>query len=400
MDAHTTGDRPADRAPAAAMPRIVIAPDSFKGSATARQIADAIAAGLRQAFDGVHPAPLLLTLPLADGGEGTLDVMRDAAEMTVHRAPTTDALGRPTTARFGISADGRTGVVEAAEANGLPAVRDLAPRPLAAGTRGVGTILRAVLDAGVEEIILCIGGSASTDGGAGLLQALGARLTDPEGRDLGPGGGPLTALHDLDLRGLHPRLGDVRWRVACDVTNPLLGPAGAAAVYSPQKGADAGDAAVLEAGLARLADALAGAAGRDVRDLPGIGAAGGLALPLVALFGARLEPGRRVVAEALGAPALLATADVVITGEGRLDAQSLVGKVVTGVRELTPAGVPVIVLAGEVALTPIELRRAGITAAFSIARGPATLDAMRRGVLADVTATAFSVGALLARPGG
>lgn len=375
--------------------RVVVAPDSFKGSATAREIADAVAAGLRDAFAGVMPAPIVRTLPLADGGEGTLDAMRDAWGIEIGRVATTDAIGRPTTARFGVSPDGRTGVIEAADANGLPGVSDVPLRPLAATSIGVGAVVRALLDAGVAEIVLCIGGSASTDAGAGLLQALGARLTDTDGRELLPGGGALPALHAIDLSGLDPRAGTVRWRIACDVDNPLLGRTGSAAVYGPQKGADAADIGTLDAGLARLADLHAAATGTDVREQPGIGAAGGLALPLVALCGARLDPGARVVAAALGAPALLADADVVITGEGRLDAQSFSGKVVGGVRELTPPGVPVIVIAGEVALSPAQLAAAGITAAFSLAQGPATLAELRRGVSAAATRTAYSVGRML-----
>jgi glycerate kinase len=376
--------------------RVVVAPDSFKGSATAREVADAVAAGLGDAFAGVRPAPLVRTLPLADGGEGTLDAMRDAWGIEVGRVATTDAIGRPTTARFGVSPDGRVGVIEAADANGLPAVADVALRPLTATSRGVGAIVRAVLEAGVAEIIVCIGGSASTDGGAGLLQSLGARLTDAAGRELPPGGGALRALHAIDLSGLDPRARAVSWRIACDVDNPLLGPAGSAAVYGPQKGADAADIRELEAGLARLADVLAVVTGTDVRGHAGIGAAGGLALPLVALFDARLEPGASLVAAALGAPALLTNAEVVITGEGRLDAQSFSGKVVGGVRQLTPPDVPVIVIAGEVALAPTQLVAAGITAAFSLAPGPATRDELRRDVAPAARRTAFSVGRLIA----
>ena len=385
MDAHV--DRPI---------RIVVAPDSFKGSATAARIAEAIATGIAAGLAGIRPEPAIRTLPLADGGEGSLDAILGTGIAAEHRIETTDAAGRPVTARYAISLDGRTGIVEAAEANGLPLVSDLPLQPLTASTFGVGTVLRAVLDAGVEEVVLFLGGSASTDGGAGMLQALGAALTDADGRALPPGGAALRHLNALDTAGVHPRARSVRWRIACDVTHPLVGPRGTAAVFAPQKGANAHEVRALEAGLERLAAVLADRSGIDIRGLPGAGAAGGTAAPLVALFGGELEPGWRVVAASVGAEAVLADADLVITGEGRVDAQSLAGKVVSGVREMTPDAVPVIVLAGSVGLGPAELRAAGITAAFALASGPATLHELRASVLADAERAAASVARLFA----
>ncbi|WP_431801457.1 glycerate kinase [Microbacterium sp. bgisy203] len=377
--------------------RVVIAPDSFKGSADAGDVAAAIERGVRAAFATTSTPVEIDLLPLADGGEGTLDAIVAAWDAQLHFVDTVDAIGRPVTARYGISPDGRTAVIEAADANGLPAVSDVPLQPLAASSLGVGRVLRSVLARGVDEVRLFIGGSATTDGGAGLLTALGATLLRRDGTPVPLGGGALGDVARIDLSGLDPSARRVRWRIACDVTNPLVGPEGAAAVFGPQKGADPDDVAVLDAALARWADVLEAEAGTPLRALPGAGAAGGLAVPLVALLGGELEPGWRVVADAVGAASALARADAVITGEGRLDAQSLGGKVVSGVRELTPASVPVIVLAGEVALAPDAVRAARLIA-FSIAPGPRSLDELRAETLDALERVASSVGSLLAAP--
>lgn len=376
--------------------RVAVVPDSFKGSTSAVDVAEAMARGARAAFDD-HEVPVTVTtLPFADGGEGTLDALLGAWGTKPLTVETTDALGRPTRARYGLSPDGTIGVVEAAEANGLPGVSDVPPRPLSATTRGVGPLVVALLDAGVEEILLCIGGSATTDGGTGLLGALGARFLSADGSELPDGGGPLGDLASLDLDGLDPRARDVRWRIACDVTNPLVGAEGAAAVFGPQKGAEPEDVRVLDSGLRRLADVLAEATGEDVRDRAGMGAAGGMPATLTALFGAEVLPGARMVAEVLGAEHVLSVADLVLTGEGRFDSQSLNGKVVDAVRRLTPAHVPVVVIAGSVAITEDELRRSGVTAAFSIARGPRSLESMREEAVSAITWAAHNCCRLLA----
>lgn len=376
--------------------RVAIVPDSFKGSADAVDVAAAMARGVQDAFDDLGTEVRIRTLPFADGGEGTLDALLGAWGTTALAVDTTDALGRPVRARYGLSPDGLTGVVEAAEANGLPAVSDVPLRPLTASTRGIGPLVASLLDAGVEEILLCIGGSATTDGGTGLLSALGARFLDADGAELPDGGGALTGLDRLDLDGLDPRARRVRWRIACDVTNPLVGDRGAAAVFGPQKGATPDDVRVLDDGLRRLADVLATAAGTDVRDIPGTGAAGGLPAPLTALLSAEAVPGSRMVAEVLDAETLLHDADLVLTGEGSFDGQSLSGKVVDAVRRLTPADRPVVVIAGRVAVTADELRRSGITAAYSIARGPGSLDQMREEALPGIAWAAFNCCRLLA----
>lgn len=378
--------------------RVVAIPDSFKGSASAIEVAEAMADGAREAYADRGVAVSVHTLPFADGGEGTLDALLGAWGTKALTVDTTDALGRPTRARYGVSADGRTGVVEAAEANGLPGVADVPLQARTASSRGVGPLVSALLDQGVEEILLCIGGSASTDGGTGMLSALGVRFLDSEGSELPDGGGELTNLASLDLSGLDQRARSVRWRIACDVTNPLVGERGAAAIFGPQKGASPEDVRVLDAGLARLADVLAEATGQDLREVEGMGAAGGIPVTMSALLGAELVPGSRMVAEVLDADRLLGEADLVLTGEGRFDSQSLGGKVVDAVRRLTPEHVPVVVIAGSVSVTADELRRSGVTAAFSIARGPRTLEEMREETLPEITSTAYQCCRLLTHP--
>ena len=383
-----------------AAPTVVIAPDSFKGSCSSVEAARAIARGVRAAF-GTRAE--VLELPMADGGEGTLDALVAAWGGEVARVPTSDALGRPREGRvgYGRTADGGLrAIIEAADANGLPAVSDLPLQPLDADSHGVGELILAALDAGTDELLLCIGGSATSDGGAGMLRALGARLLDAQGRDVAGGARGLLDVQQVDLRGIDPRAARVSWRIACDVDNPLTGPRGAAAVFGPQKGADAQQVAEIERGLGRFSELLAAAVGTDapqLRQQRGIGAAGGLALGLTTLFGAQLVPGARLVSGAIGLREALAAATLVFTGEGRLDAQSLDGKVVSRLLAEAAPGAAVIVLAGSIGLSPEETRAAGISAAFSIAQGPATLEEMSADAtrLLEVT-TGQVCGAILA----
>ncbi|MCU1545846.1 MAG: glycerate kinase [Homoserinimonas sp.] len=354
-------------------PVVVVAPDSFKGSVSAQQAAAAIARGARAVFG---PDAEIIELPLADGGEGTLDSLLAVWGQQPLSIVTTDAIGRSRTARYGVASDGKTGVIEAAEANGLPHVQDVPLQPRRADSYGVGTIAVELLDAGATEILLCIGGSASTDGGTGMMTALGVRFLDAAGDPVTPGGAGLSDIRSVDASGLHPRALNAYWRVAVDVDNPLVGPRGAAATFGPQKGADGRDIQALDAGLSNLAHVLANAGGLSADEYlqqPGLGAAGGMPLSLVALVGAELMPGARLVGDAVGLPAALARADLVLTGEGSFDQQSLGGKVVDAIRREAPTSAAVIVIAGTVLLTAAECREAGITAAFSIARGASTL---------------------------
>lgn len=352
-------------------PTIVCAPDSFKGSAGAPEAAAALARGARQVF----PDSRITALPFADGGEGTLDALLAVWDTPARSVDVVDALGRPTSALFGISADGKTAVIEAAQANGLPQVSDVELAPERADTYGVGLIARHVLDQGVEEILLCIGGSASTDGGVGIACALGATFTNDSGEPIAPGGGGLSDLARVDASGLDPRVFAVRWRIAVDVDNPLTGPRGAAAVFGPQKGANPESVSVIDSALAHLAEVLAGSPSmaEALAATPGFGAAGGIPLALTTLLDAEVVPGSTMVAEAVGLSEALAGADIVLTGEGSFDSQSLGGKVVAAVRDHAPASARIIVIAGRVALSPAECRDAGITAALSIAPGPADL---------------------------
>ncbi len=358
-------------------PVVVIAPDSFKGSAPAADAADAIARGVLAS----RPDAEVVRIPMADGGEGTLDAVLASwgALASVQSVATVDALDRPRRGRIGFSPDGERCLIEAAEANGLPHVRDIPAEPLRADSFGVGLLAHAALDAGAREVLLCVGGSASSDGGTGLLRALGARLLDAEGRETARGARGLTSLHSVDTSGLHPSAPTTRWRVAVDVDNPLVGPRGAAAVFGPQKGATPDDIALIDDGLTRLARNIADLRHTDpahLLDAPGFGAAGGLPLALAALGDVELVAGSRLVSDAVGLAAALERADLVITGEGRFDEQSLGGKVVDAVRRLAPPHVPVIVIAGSVELDADRCRREGITAAFSLSSGPSSLDEM------------------------
>jgi glycerate kinase len=276
---------------------------------------------------------------------------------------------------FGLPADGETGVVEMAAASGLTLVLPDRRNPLLATSRGTGELIRAALDSGVRRLIVGIGGSATNDGGAGMLAALGARFLDADGAAFVPVGGTLAHIDTVDLSNLDPRLAGIDIRVACDVTNPLCGPTGASAVYGPQKGATPAMVAELDRALAHFADILAATTGHDLRDTPGAGAAGGLGFALMAVLHADMQPGVRIVAEAAGLEARIARADLVLTGEGRTDAQTACGKAPAGVAAIAARhGVPVVCLSGSLGEGVDLLYAQGITALFSIADGPMTLE--------------------------
>lgn len=379
-------------APAATRPlNVAIVPDSFKGSARASEVAAALADGFAKGAASRKRDVEITAVPFADGGEGTLEALIDAWGTDAISVQTTDALGRPVASRLGLSADGKIAVVEAAEAAGLPQVSDVERRPLEATTYGLGALVSRALELGVTQIILCLGGSATTDGGTGLLTALGASFLDADGAKLPAGGGALQNLAAIDISRLDPRAANVQWQIACDVTNPLLGAKGAAAVFGPQKGASQEQVQLLDAGLARLADVLEADTGRKLREQPGMGAAGGLAISLGSYYQVDLVPGWDLVAQVLGAHDILEGADLVLTGEGRLDSQSLDGKVVSGVLQAAGENAEVIVVAGSVDLADEQLEESGILAAYSIAPGPATLAELSAQTLSLVARTAFSV---------
>ncbi len=376
---------------------ILIAPQAFKGSLTAREVAEAIAAG-------VPPPSEVKLLPVADGGEGTVEALLRALGGERRLAVVDDPLGRPVEASWAMLPGGRA-AVEMAAASGLPLLEASERDPRRASTYGTGQLILAALESGAGEIIVGIGGSATNDGGAFALQALGARLLDSDGKELPRSAIHLQRLARLDLSHLHPRLKKVQPRVMCDVTNPLLGPEGATAVYGPQKGVNEPMRPRLEAALARWADVVEGEVGLALRDAPGAGAAGGLGFALLAV-GAKLEPGAGLVLDLAGFDQRLASADLVITGEGRLDGQSLFGKATVAVaRRAKRAGVPVLAIVGGLGDGYEAAYAEGIDAIVPVAPGPMTLlEAQARAaeLISAATERAFRMMALgnhASRPG-
>lgn len=373
--------------------RVVVAPDSFKGSLSAVEVCAAVEAGVRRGA----PHAEVAAVPMADGGEGTLDCFLRARGGAAVEVAATDPLGRPVKARYALSGDGRSAVVELAAASGLPLVEDVPPDPMNAATTGTGELIADAVRRGARDVLVCVGGSASTDGGAGLLRALGVRFLDAAGEELPPGGAALARLASIDDSAVPDAVRATRFRVACDVANPLVGPDGAAAVFGPQKGASPAQVAELDAALTVFADVLA-ARGVRVHDLPGAGAAGGTCGGLAGLLGAEPSGGALLVAEAVGLPSALTGADLVITGEGRVDGQSAGGKVVSAVAALARGrGVPCVALAGGVAGPLDELHALGLTAAFSLADGPRTLEELKANAAPLLAAVAEQAVRLFAR---
>ena len=351
--------------------KIVIAPDSFKESLSAAGVASALARGLRQAL----PQAELVECPLGDGGEGTLDAVLAATGGEVRQAQVTGPLGESVKARWGWLAEQRTAFVEMASASGLELVPKARREVLAATSRGTGELLRAALDEGAERLVLAIGGSATNDGGAGLLQALGVRLLDEHEKALAPGGAALAKLARIELTDLYPRLADVEVVIAADVDNPLCGPQGASHIFGPQKGASPAQVRQLDEALAHFAAITAATLGRDVKDQPGAGAAGGVGFAALAFLQATFRPGIEVVAELVGLEAALQGADLALTGEGRLDGQTLRGKTPAGVLRLARRhGVPVVAVAGSLGDGYEALYEQGLAAAFSLVPGPLSLE--------------------------
>ncbi|NMY89921.1 glycerate kinase [Pseudomonas oryzihabitans] len=351
--------------------KIVIAPDSFKESLSAAGVASALARGLRQAL----PTAEILECPLGDGGEGTLDAVLAATGGEVREVRVTGPLGEPVTARWGWLAEQRTAFVEMASASGLELVPKARRDVRVATSHGTGELLRAALDAGAERLVLAIGGSATNDSGAGVLQALGVRLLDGQGQALAPGGAALASLASLDLTDLHPRLAAVEVVIAADVDNPLCGPQGASQIFGPQKGASPEQVRELDAALAHFATVTAATLGRDVSEQPGAGAAGGVGFAALAFLQATFRPGIEVVAELVGLEEALQDADLAVTGEGRLDGQTLRGKTPAGVLRLAQRhGVPVVAVAGSLGEGYDALYQQGLAAAFSLVPGPLSLE--------------------------
>ncbi len=352
--------------------KIVVAPDSFKESLSAVLVAEAIERGVRRAA----PDCRVEKIPVADGGEGTVEVLVGATGGGFVKETVTGPLGGAVVASYGILGhrSPKTAVIEMAAASGLPLVPSEKRNPLLATTYGTGELIRSALDRGAREIVIGIGGSATVDGGAGMAQALGARLLDSEGRDLPFGGGALGQLTRIDMSRLDTRIASTKIEVACDVQNPLAGETGAAHVYGPQKGATPEMVLALDANLAHFAEIVARDLGVRIADMPGAGAAGGLGGGLVAFLGAHLRPGFDIVADIVRLDERLCGADLVITGEGRMDGQSIFGKAPVGVAgRAKKSGVPVVAIVGSLGEGWEKVLDHGIDACFSITQGPMSL---------------------------
>ena len=351
--------------------KIVIAPDSFKDSLSAAGVAQAIAGGWAQVWPDAH----VLQCPMADGGEGTVDAVLAACKGELRRQTVRGPLGDSVEARWGWLADSHTAMIEMAEASGLQLVAPGQRDACSSTTYGTGELIRAALDAGAQRIILAIGGSATNDGGAGAMQALGVQLLDSERQPLPAGGLALARLAHISLEQHDPRLAQVRFEIAADVNNPLCGPHGASSIFGPQKGASPEQVAHLDAALGHFADHCAQVLPKDVRDEPGSGAAGGLGFAAKAFLAAQFRPGVEVVAELVGLDEAVRGADLVITGEGRFDAQTLRGKTPFGVARIARRhGVPVVVIAGTLGDGYEQMYAHGVDAAFALPSGPMSLE--------------------------
>lgn len=351
--------------------KIVIAPDSFKDSLSAQAVADAIASGLAE----VWPHAELIKCPMADGGEGTIEALLAACNGELMSASVSGPLGALVNAQWGWLAESRTAIIEMAMASGLQLLTLAQRDACVTSTEGTGQLISAALDAGARRVILAIGGSATNDGGSGMLSALGARFLDADDQTLAPGGLALAELARIDLSGFDPRLSDVCVEIAADVDNPLCGLNGASSIFGPQKGASPEQVMALDAALGCFADHTAQVLGQDLRDSPGSGAAGGMGFAAKAYLKASFRAGVEVVADLTGLEHALIGADLVITGEGRFDAQTLRGKTPLGVaRVARRRQVPVIVLAGTLGEGYEQLYAQGIGAAFALVSGPMSLE--------------------------
>ena len=372
--------------------RIVIAPDSYKESLTALEVATEIEAGFREIF----PDAEYLKLPMADGGEGTVAAMVAATGGTLIEVTVTGPMGDPVLACYGLTGDGKTAIIEMAAASGLALVAPHLRNPWKTTSYGTGELIRAALDNGVNHLIIGIGGSATNDGGAGMLQALGVKLLDISGDEIGFGGGSLASLDRIDICAMDPRLKECRIEAACDVNNPLTGPKGASAVFGPQKGATPEMVAGLDANLIHYAGIINRDLGTQVDQVLGAGAAGGMGAALLAFFGAHLKPGIEIVMEAVGLEAVILNADLVITGEGRIDSQTINGKTPIGVARMAKRfGKPVVGIAGCLSHDAAVVHEHGIDAVFSVLSQICTVDEALKNAAVNVRTASRNIAATL-----
>ncbi len=377
------------------MPRsltIAVAPDSFKGVMTAGEVADRIEAGLHRASGSIR----VRKVPMADGGEGTVSAIVNATGGKRVQRQVHDPLGRKIRASFGLSGDGKRAIIEMSAASGLGLIKRSERKPLKTSTIGTGELIQAALDLGVRSILIGIGGSATNDGGVGMARALGYRFLDAEGLTLKDGGGSLSRLRKIVSEDADSRLVRTRIEVACDVDNPLTGKHGAAYVYGPQKGATPTMVKQLDEGLKCLARCIRRDLGQDIANVPGAGAAGGLGAGLMAFTGASLRPGVDIVIEAVGLRKKLFGSDVVITGEGCMDGQTVRGKAPAGVAGVAKAmGIPVVAICGVSGKGVEKVHTIGIDAVFPTATEAGSEEDLRRLGPVRLTATAEQVGRLL-----
>lgn len=351
--------------------KIVISPDSFKGSCSAIDIAK----NIKEAIHSVDATVDLVTIPVADGGEGTIDAITSCVDACIYELEVKDPLGKPVVAKYAILKESGIAIIEMAQASGLPLVPVDEKNPMIATTYGTGELMKAALDRGCKKMIIGIGGSATNDGGAGALMALGASFKNAQGEEVSLGGAALKELHSIDLSGFDKRLLDIEITVACDVTNPLTGADGASHIYGPQKGATPEMVEALDLALGHFANLSASVLGEDFSNCPGAGAAGGIGFALMAYCKAKFAAGIDIVLDVCGFDKELEDADLIITGEGRIDGQSVCGKVLYGIgMRAKEKGVPVFAFGGAVLPDSEALLDCGISAMFSTASGPMTLE--------------------------
>ncbi|USH02850.1 glycerate kinase [Grimontia kaedaensis] len=367
---------------------VVIAPDSYKESLSAAEVAQAIENG----FKTVLPAWRFTKLPMADGGEGTVQSLVDATGGSIIHIEVTGPLGAPVKGFFGLLGDGETAVIEMAAASGLHLVPPAERNPLVTTSFGTGELIKAALNNGAKHLIVGIGGSSTNDGGAGMAQALGVKLLDEDGQVISFGGGALARLHTIDCSDVDSRLKSVKLEVACDVDNPLCGQKGASAIFGPQKGATPEMIRTLDANLAHYADIMKSELGSDVKNSAGAGAAGGMGAALMGIFNADLRPGIEIVMDAVNLSEQLKDADLVITGEGRIDSQTIHGKTPIGVARCAKQfNLPVIGIAGGITQDSVVVYDHGIDALFSVVSGACTLEDALANAKENVELTAQNI---------
>lgn len=372
---------------------IVIAPDSFKESLSALEVATQIERGFQEIFPDAH----YLKVPMADGGEGTVEAMVQATGGRRVNITVTDPLGQPTTGFYGLTGDGRTAVIEMAAASGLALVPAAQRNPERTTSYGTGELIAAALNAGARHLILGLGGSATNDAGAGMLQALGVQLLDAQGHRIGHGGAALAQLAHIDASQMDARLADCTIDVACDVDNPLTGEQGASAIFGPQKGATPAMVRALDMHLRHFAKLIARDMGVDVEHIPGAGAAGGMGAAVLAFFQGQLRPGCEIIAQAAGLEAAVRNADLVITGEGRIDQQTIFGKTPCGVAAIAKRyGKPVVAIAGSLGPHADVVHAHGIDAIFSVLSRTCTLPEAMAEAAFNIRTAARNVAAVLA----